>query len=151
MKSGGKPGGWKGFASSINRSDIAKRAIAVHICRGCAYWSEGKKPAACVACGRMDFDSFQSKSEAKWWVRLLKRQERGHIDQLEKQVRIPLLTVDHATGKPVQFAVFVADFRWREAGERIVAEVKPAAGMSYDAQLKIRCCEAMGIPVQLLT
>lgn len=152
MAYGGASGGWKGFKGPhLNRSDIAKRAISVHICRGCGLWHEGKKPPACTSCGRMDFDDFMSKTEATWWVKLLRRQERGFIDQLEKQVRIPLLTVHHGTGKPVEWAVFVADFRWREAGERIVAEVKPSTGMSYDAELKIRCCEAMGIPVKLLT
>lgn len=151
MRYGGNSGGWRRTGGNLNRSDIAKVAIKVHICRGCQLWHDGPKPAACLSCGRMDFDTFHSKSEAKWWVRLLQRQARGHIDQLEKQVRIPLLTVDHATGKPVEFAVFVADFRWREAGTRRVGEVKPASGMSYDAQLKIRCCEAMGIPVEILT
>ena len=75
------------------------------------------------------------------------------IEELEREVRIPLLTVDHRTGKPVEWATYVADFRYRdlESGDRKVEEFKPSGGMSYDAQLKIRCCEAMGIPVAIVT
>jgi hypothetical protein len=152
MAYGGKSGGWKG-RGNLERSAIRGMAVTVHICSGCGLWHEGKKPPACLACGRMDFITFGSKGEAKMFARLEQRQRVGMISELERQVRIPLLTVHHATGKPVEFATYVADFRWRDCrtGDRIVAEFKPRAGMSYDASLKIRCCEAMGIPVEILT
>lgn len=145
-------GGWQGMRRSTDRT-WADAAIETHICRGCDEWHHGKKPAACSKCGRMDFESFGSKGEAKWWVRLLARQERGEIAELERQFRIRLLTVHHRTGKPVAWGEYVADFRWLDTatGERVVAECKPGGGMTYESQLKVRCCEAMGIPIEMLT
>lgn len=100
----------------------------------------------------MDFRHFHSKSEAKRWAALRLMEEQGLIRELETQVRIPLLTVNHQTGKPVEWAVFVADFRYlNERGERIVEEYKPSGGLTYESQLKIRCCEAMGIPVTIVS
>lgn len=152
MPNGGKSGGWKGFGRSTDQT-FAQHAIAVHICRGCGLWHEGKKPAACLSCGRMDFESFQSKGEAKTWAKLVQRQRAGLITELERQIRIPLLTVHHRTGKPVEWAVYIADFRWLdvETGDRILAECKPGGRTTYESQLKIRCVEAMGIPVTMLT
>lgn len=145
-------GAWKGRYTSKDRT-FADKAIAVHICRGCGEWHERAKPAACGKCGRMDFDDFPSKGEAMWWVKLLRRQERGEIDQLERQVRIPLVTVHRDTGKPVWFADYIADFRWRDVptGERITAECKPGGQLTYESQLKLRCVEAAGILVTALT
>jgi hypothetical protein len=152
MGYGGKGGGWKGFGRSTDQT-FAKHAIAVHICRGCGLWTTGAKPSACSICGRMDFDDFPSKGEAKAWARLLQREKIGEIAELERQVRIPLLTVHHRTGKPVEWAVYVADFKWLDvaSGDRVLAECKPGGRMTYESALKIRCVEAMGIPVTMLT
>lgn len=149
MKGGGQ---WKGRFTSKDRT-FANSAIKVHICRGCNEWHEGAKPAACRKCGRMDYDDFPSKGEALWWAKLLRRQELGQIDRLERQVRIPLLTVHHATGKPVWWADYIADFRWRDVptGGMVWAECKPGGQLTYESQLKLRCVEAMGIPVIALT
>lgn len=151
MAYGGKGGGWAGLRHSTDQT-FAKHAISVHICRGCGMWHEGAKPVACT-CGRMDYDSFPSKGEAKTWAKLLQRQRAGLISELERQVRIPLLTVHQRTGKPVEWGTYVADFRWLdlETGERVLAECKPGGRMTYESQLKIRCVEAMGIPVTMLT
>ncbi len=145
-----KPRGRGGYA---NRSDIAKTAIAIHICRGCGLWHERAKPAACLSCGRMDFDDFQSKGEAQRWAALLLRQRGGLIAELERQVKIDLLTVNHQTGKPVVWGYYLADFRYRdvETGERVTEEYKPGGSMSYDAALKLRCVEAMGIKITVVT
>lgn len=161
MGYGGRTGGWKG-RGRIERGAIAAMAHPVYICRGCGLWNEPRwdavkskpmPPPACLGCHRMDFDFFRSKGEAKYWAKLQQRQRAGLIEELEREVRIPLLTVDHRTGKPVEWATYVADFRYRdlESGDRKVEEFKPSGGMSYDAQLKIRCCEAMGIPVAIVT
>lgn len=160
MKHGGKKGGWRKFNASVSRSDIKAMAKVVYVCRGCDVWNRPRwdavkdkelPPANCISCGRMDFDLFQSESEARAWARLKLRARIGEISELERQVRIPLLTVNHSTGKPVEWATFVADFRYVEAGVRKLVECKPAGVMSYDAQLKIRCCEAMGIPVEIIS
>lgn len=151
MAHGGKSGGWQNFRHSTDQT-FAQHAIKVFICRGCGHWHERVKPAACT-CGRMDYDEFPSRGEAKAWMRLRLRVERGEISDLERQVRIPLLTVHHRTGKPVAWGDYVADFRWRDVqtGETVLAECKPGGQMTYESQLKIRCVEAMGIPVTMLT
>lgn len=157
---GGHKGGWKSMGQ-ISRQDIKSLAKVVYVCRGCQCWNEPRfdqikdkhmPPPSCMRCGRMDFDYFQSKGEARWYAGLLLRQKVGEISEVQRQVRIPLLTVDLDTGKPKEWAVFVADASFLDdKGRRIVGEYKPAGGMSYDAQLKIRCCEAMGIPVTIFT
>lgn len=145
-------GDWRRIHSRANRT-FADKAIEAHICRGCGLWMDGRKPPACPDCGRMDFDSFPSKGEAKAWMKLRRREINGEIDQLERQVQIPLLTVHHETGKPVRWGTYVADFRWRDVatGQRVTAECKPGGAMTYEAELKIRCVEAQGIPVEILT
>lgn len=147
-----KSGNWKGRYTSKDRT-FADRAIETHICRGCLLWHTGKKPAACSACGRMDFESFKSKGEATWWMKLLRRQEAGKIKDLRRQIKIDLLTVHHRTGKPVAWGAYYADFAWTdlETGEKIIAECKPGGDLTYESQLKLRCVEAMGIPVMALT
>lgn len=147
----GKFGDWKTQRRSTDRT-FSVKAKPVHICRGCGNWHTGAKPAACVICGRMDYESFQSTGEAKAWARLVQRVAIGQIRELERQYRIPLLTVHHRTGKPVEWAVYVADFRYFDmaSGERKVVECKPGGGMTYESQLKIRCVEAMGIPVEII-
>jgi hypothetical protein len=160
-KKGGAFGGWQ-RSRMVERSAIKGMAKEVWICRACGEWNgarwdkvKGKSlpPPECSVCGRMDFEHFQSEGEAKYWMRLVRRQEDGIIAELERQYRIPLLTVHHATGKPVWWADMVADFRWLDVktGQRIVAEYKPRDLMSYDAQLKIRCAEAMGIPIEIVS
>lgn len=160
---GGKAGGWKNYGKgkTLERSAIKGMAKVVYVCRGCGAWNrptwdkvkeKSLPPKACISskCGRMDFDYFQSEGEAMAWARLLLRQSAKEISEVERQVRIPLLAFNPATGKPVEFAVYVADFRWLEDGRRWVGEYKPDDGMSKDAELKIRCVEAMGIPVIII-
>ena len=157
---GGKFGGWKGRSTSKDTT-WATKAKAVYICNACGLWHEvrydpvAKKdlpPAACMRCGRLDFTHFHSKTEAKRWETLRLMVRAGEISELETQYRIDLLTVDLRTGKPVKWGTAVMDFRYlNKKGERVVEEVKPSAGLTYESQLKIRCVEAMGIPVTFFT
>lgn len=145
-------GDWRRFGHSTDQT-FAQHAIEVHICCGCMQWHEGKKPDACRQCGRMDFWDFPSKGEALWWPRLLQRQERGEIADLERQVRIRLIACRQDDGKPVDSGVvYIADFRWRDVktGERVTAEVKPGGRMTYESQIKIRWAESMGIRITML-
>lgn len=145
---------WNNHRHSTDQT-FAQHAIKVYICRGCNNWFERVKPSACDKCGRMDFDDFPSKGEAFTWVKLLRRQERGEIGELERQVSIDLLTVHHRTGKPVKWGRYVADFRWRdlqaEGKPMVIGEAKPGGRLTYESQLKIRCVEAMGIPVEIMS
>lgn len=160
MAYGGKFGGWKKFQTSKDTTWAAK-AKATYICKGCGLWHEvrfdpvaGKDlpPPACLQCGRMDFVHFHSKTEARRWETLRRDEADGYISELETQYRIDLLTVDLRTGKPVKWGVMVIDFRYiNGAGARVYEEVKPRDGLTYESQLKIRCVEAMGIPVTIFT
>jgi hypothetical protein len=144
--------GWSGRYTSKDRT-FANKAIPAHICRGCLAWFDGAKPAACKMCGRMDFEDFKSGGEAKWWMKLLRRVDAGVIRDLRREVSIDLLTVNHRTGKPVVWGRYVADFQWVDVktGNKVVAECKPGGDLTYESQLKLRCVEAMGIPVEALT
>lgn len=61
---------------------------------------------------------FDSKKEADRWVELLSRQERGVINDLERQTRIPLKV------NGVKVTTYVADFTYTMNGEYIVEDVK---------------------------
>lgn len=148
---------WRG-RKHVFGGDVARQAIVVFICRGCGLWHErafserARPPAACLDCGRMDFDRFDSKKEAKRWAALQLQQRAGLIDQLERQVRFPLLTVHHATGKPAEWGHYVCDFRYRnlETGMQVIEDVKPEDRIMPDAAIKLRVMEASGRPVTLI-
>lgn len=147
---------WRRFHQQ-GGADIAKRSIVVFVCRGCGLWHERPNagptkgaPAQCQSCGRMDFDRFDSKTEAKRWAALRLQERAGEITDLQRQVRFPLLTVDERTGKPVKFGEYVADFRYRiiATGEVVIDDSKGGA-ISPDAALKLRIMEASGRTVTL--
>lgn len=98
----------------------------------------------------MDFDRFDSKTEAKRWASLRLQERAGEIADLQRQIRFPLLTIDERTGKPVKFAEYVADFRYRiiSTGEVVIDDSKGGA-ISPDAALKLRIMEASGRTVTL--
>ncbi len=151
---------WRGFGR-LSRESIASKARPAWICTNCQRWSDGAydqrlgrvaPPRQCEGCGRLQFDYFQSQGEAKCWLRLKLLERQGEISELERQIRIPLLAYNLATNSPVEFATFVLDFRYREReGQRVNLEYKPRSGMSYDALLKIKAAESMGIPITLST
>lgn len=140
---------WRNFAR-INGSDLGRLAIKVHICCGCGTWYEGKKPVQCDMCGRLDFDDFDSKTEAKRWANLRLLERAGEISDLQRQVPFPLMTIT-ADGKPVRWATYLADFVYTENGSRVVEDSKARSGISPEAALKLRCMEAAGISVRLTT
>ncbi len=144
----------------LNGSDAARMARPVYLCANCRTWhndrSSGKlvKPLHCVFCGLTEFDYFHSEGEAKTWGTLHLRQRAGEVRNLRRQVPFPLMTIGRE-GLACKWAELVADFTFDEmrGGEwvPVVADYKPAEGMSPDAALKIRCLEAMGTPVRIIT
>lgn len=147
---GAPRGAWKRFTSQSG-AHIGGRSIKVYICAGCETWHEGTRPAQCPYCGRLDFDKFDSKTEAKDWARLCMLQRRGKIANLRRQVPFQLLTVHERTGKPVAFAKLVADFVYDdlETGEVGVIHDSKGHAITPEAKLKLRCMEASGRTVKL--
>jgi hypothetical protein len=145
----------QGFRKGMRRLsgyDAGRVAKPVWLCRGCSMW-HNEKPVQCANCGRLDFDHFHSTAEAKRWATLCLLERTGQISALERQVRLPLVTIG-PHGVPKEWATFVADFRYHDTltNATVVEDVKPAGGISYDAQLKIRCYEAMtGSKVRITT
>lgn len=154
--------GFKSMRYSTDRT-FADKAKPVYICRNCETWHDPiwhdrakrmGEPHFCKQCGRVgDFEYFQSSGEAKWWVRLLRRQEDGLIRELERQYRIPLIACHKDTGKPVAFGDYYADFRFYDVanGKRVIAECKPGAELTYESRIKIGCAIAMGYEIEFLT
>jgi hypothetical protein len=134
----------------VNGSDAAARRIIVHVCNGCGLWHEGKKPAQCLSCGRMDFTRFDSKGEAKYFATLQMLERAGEISDLRRQVVLPLMTVGRE-GLPVQWSKMIVDYAYSDDTGAHFLDFKPAAGMSPDSALKIRCLEAQGIIVEIVT
>lgn len=134
----------------MNGSDAGRMARKVYICRGCRTWHYDKKPGQCLGCGRMDFDRYDSIGEAKRYAALELLQRAGEISDLRRQVPLDLLTVGR-NGLAVKWGQFIVDAAYVEQGVQVWEDFKPAAGMSPDAALKIRCLEAQGIAIRLHT
>jgi len=145
----------------LNGSDAAKMARPLWLCANCRTWhndrdAKGKliKPLECKFCHRIEFDYFHSEGEAQTWGKLHLRQRAGEVRNLRRQVPFPLMTIGRM-GLACKWAELVADFTFDERrGDDwlpVVADYKPDAGMSPDAALKIRCLEAMGTPVRIIT
>ena len=98
----------------------------------------------------MDFETFDSMGEFKKYASLEMLQRAGEISDLRRQVVYPLMTIGR-DGLAVQWSKLVIDYVYVEKGETVVADWKPADGMSPDAALKIRCLEASGIKVTIFT
>lgn len=103
-----------------------------------------------MGCGNVDFLKFDSKGEANYYASLALKERAGLISDLRTQVRFPLLTVG-PNGLPCKFAEYVADYTYVENGEIRVLDFKPSAGMDPVAALKIRCMDAAGTPVIIVT
>lgn len=154
--------GYKSLRFSTDRT-FADKAKPVYICKACREWHDpvwharldrSGEPPMCRKCGRIaNFDYFQSTGEAKWWMKLLRRQDDGLIRELERQYKIPLLACHRETGKPVAFGDYYADFRYFdvERDKRVIAECKPGGEMTYESRIKIACVEAMGVEIEFLT
>lgn len=145
----------------VNGSDAGRKAVPVWLCSNCRCWHDDRnaagkliKPLQCKFCGRAEFDYFHSSGEARMWCSLHLRQKAGMIRELRRQVPFDLMTVGRQ-GLACKWAELVVDFVFDEQDgdtwSRVVADYKPSEGMSPDAALKIRCLEAQGVPVRILT
>lgn len=146
-----KPRGFSHFRK-ISGAHIGKIAIKIFECNGCHAQFKGEKPVQCGACGRMDFKRIDSKQEAKRLAELRMLLAAGKIENLETQVRFPLMAA-RSDGLPVKVATYIADFVYHraETGERIIEDTKSAGVMSDVAALKLRWMEAQGLPVTIVT
>lgn len=147
---------WTGFRRDSG-ANIGKLTIVIYTCEKCGLWHERPKagdlkgpPAQCTSCGWLGFERFDSKAEAMRWAALKLQQRGGFIKELERQVRFDLLTIHHATGKPVAWGTYVADFRYRitETGEQVI-EDKKGSSITPDAAIKLRVMEASGRTVTI--
>lgn len=153
-------GSWK-RTGRVNYGSGPK-AKPVYLCAVCLCWHDridlktGKlvRPLECMFCGRTEFDRFDSSGEAQAWALLHRRQKAGEVRALRRQVPFDLLTVGRQ-GLACKWAEIVLDFAFEEkqGGEwvSVYCDFKPAQGMSPDSALKIRCLEAMGYPVRIVT
>lgn len=138
---------WRSFGN-LNGSDLAKKAIVTFVCQHCIALYERAAPPNCDQCGRIGFDRFDSKSEARRWVQLRLLQRAGEISELRRQIPYPLMTIT-PDGHPVQFGKYIADFVYVEGGIEITEDNKAKAGITPEAKLKLRVMEASGRPVRL--
>jgi hypothetical protein len=142
----------------------ANKAVPVWVCSrpGCevhhrgAYDAKVGKivgPAACIDCGGLAFDRFDSIAEANGWASLRVQEKRGVITGLRRQVRYPLFAPS-PSGLPVQVATYVADYVYIRDGQQVIGDKKPSADPRRQdpvAALKLRWMEAQGTPVTILT
>lgn len=153
-------GAWR-RTGRLNGSDAGRKAKAVWLCSACRCWHDDRdekgkliKPLWCKFCQRPDFDYFHSSGEAKCWAALHQRARAGELRDLKRQVPFDLMTIS-ANGLPRKWGETILDFAFDElrAGEwvPVVADFKPSEGMSPDAALKLRCLEAQGVPVRIIT
>ena len=144
-----KPGGYKHFRK-ISGAHIGKIAVKVYECIGCHAQYKGDKPSQCKACGRLDFHKIDSQTEAHRLGELRLLLLHGKIENLETQVRFPLLA-HRADGSAVKVADYVADFVYFRDGVRVIEDAKSAGVISDVAALKLRWMQAQGNPVTLVT
>lgn len=154
-------GAWK-RTGRLNGSDAGRMAKPVWLCQNCRCWHQDRdgagkliKPGQCKFCGRMEFDYFHSSGEASAWGMLHLRQRAGLIRNLDRQVALALMTVGK-NGLACKWGELVADFTFEELQSDgtwmpVAADFKPTEGMSPDAALKIRCLEAQGTVVRIMT
>ena len=133
--------------------DAGPMARYLLVWRRCGLWHYDK-PDGCKACGVLaTFQFFHSEGEAKRWARLLMLVRAGEVRNVRRQVTFPLMTI--GPKGPIEWAKLVADFTYDEKdGDDwvpIVEDYKAVAGMSPDAALKIRCLEAQGVRVRVMT
>ena len=88
----------------------------------------------------VDGITFDSKKEAARWGELQKRQERGEISQLDRQVKYELIPVQRSkkTGKVLERACYyVADFVYWENGFLVVEDTKGMKTEKYIIKRKL--------------
>lgn len=143
-------GAWKRTGRVAGR-DLAAIAKPVWVCQRCGLW-HGAEPRGCLNCGVLAvFDYFHSEGEAKKWARLKLEVRAGQITDLRRQVDLPLLA-HGPDGRPVQWGKMIVDFAFKDAdGRQRYVDFKPEGKITPDAALKVRCLEAQGIIVELVS
>lgn len=154
-------GAWKRMGR-VNGSDAGKIAKPVWLCAACRCWHDDRdargkliKPLRCKFCDRGEFDYFHSSGEAAAWGKLHQRARANEIRNLARQVPFDLMTIGRE-GLARKWAEIILDFKFDEEQPdgtwlTIYCDYKPSEGMAPDAALKIRCLEAMGTPVRIIT
>lgn len=125
-------------------------AIKVYVCtnRACEVHHRRAPPPQCV-CGGIQFDKFDSVTEANQWAQLRMLEKRGRITDLKRQVWFDLMAAgEHG---PVKCAGYIADFTYTEDGRKIIADAKPDTGTDPVFDLKARWMAAMNKPITILT
>jgi hypothetical protein len=126
------------------------------MCNGCGAPYRNKWPGQCPNrdCGRLDYTYFSTSGEQERWALLILREAREKsIRNLKRQVPYALYTIEESTGARVKFAEYIADFVYDDvaSGTTIIEDFKPDAGSDPMAKLKMRCMEASGRPVRIIT
>lgn len=134
----------------ISGAHIGKIAVKIYECCGCHAQFKGDKPAQCKACGRMDFRKIDSKTEANRLGELRLLLQVGLIENLEIQVRFPLVA-HRADGRGVKVGDYIADFVYQRDGSRVIEDTKSHGIMDPLAAWKLRHMEAQGMPVTIVT
>jgi hypothetical protein len=112
------------------------------------------KPEACLGCGGITFDFFQTNGEAQRWASLLLMEKSGLIRKLRRQVRYGLFTIA-PNGLQVHVADYIADFVYEKqtpfgGWDEVVEDVKPKGGIDPVAALKLKWMAAQrGSPVAI--
>jgi len=134
--------------------DVGARAKPVWRCNGCGAWHE-VKPVQCIdtECGRMDFQHFASKSEAKQFSELLLRKAAGEITDIVIQPSFELAVTPVAGGQPVIIGRANLDFSYTRLadGARVVVEVKGAADTDLSRWKRKHLEVQFGIVVEVIS
>lgn len=103
-------------------------------------------------CGGIQFDRFDSITEAKWWAGLRQQENVGLIADLRRQVWFDLYAYG-PSGEAIKVGAYVADATWFDVEEQefVVGDAKPKAGVDDLADLKMKIMAANGHPVTVYT
>lgn len=144
----------------LSGATIGAMAVKIYECNGCHAQHKAEKatrpgqknqrPTQCLACGRMDFTTIDSQTEANRLGELRLLQHAGIIDNLRFQVRFPLMAA-RADGTAVKVGEYIADFTYDRDGSQVIEDAKPDKVMTDLAQWKLRHMAAQGMPVTIVT
>ena len=139
---------YSGF-KKLSGARVGKVAVKCYRCADCLTPVQPgrKKPDQCIACGSMRFDLFDSTGELERFATLELLQKHGTIENLERQVRFPLMAFNAEKGLPVKVGEYIADYVYFRDGVRVIEDFKGA--LTDLAHWKLRHMDAQGMPVKL--